>query len=161
MESFDNIEKEESYKSLLSFSFFKSSSEHLQNEVGEEKYWMRDENVSECYDCKCCNIYKTIIKGFTLVRRKHHCRLCGQIFCFKCSFVLHSKEGMRVCKYCYNSTLEILPSSARGNTGTGAASPLVHELKEAEQTNNWNPFFIKDLTVNTDSDEWALVIILD
>lgn len=33
-------------------------------------YWMDDENCKECYDCKSV---------FTAWRRKHHCRICGQL----------------------------------------------------------------------------------
>ena len=97
MESFDFIEKEESWN-LLS-GFFRKNSLVDTVEVKEDKreYWMRDENVSECYDCK--NL-------FTTFRRKHHCRLCGQIFCFKCSSVVdggklgYSGAEIRVCKWC-------------------------------------------------------------
>ncbi|KAK0505754.1 hypothetical protein EDD18DRAFT_1304541 [Armillaria luteobubalina] len=39
-------------------------------------YWMDDENCKECYDCKSI---------FTTWRRKHHCRICGQIFCSRCA----------------------------------------------------------------------------
>lgn len=33
-------------------------------------YWMRDDKVKECYDCK---------QPFTTFRRKHHCRICGEL----------------------------------------------------------------------------------
>jgi 1-phosphatidylinositol-3-phosphate 5-kinase len=33
-------------------------------------YWMDDENCKECYDCKSV---------FTTWRRKHHCRICGEL----------------------------------------------------------------------------------
>lgn len=98
MESFDPIEKEESWLS----GFFKKTNSNSQMDLKEDKreYWMRDENVSECYDCK--NL-------FTTFRRKHHCRLCGQIFCFKCSSVVdggklgYPGNEIRVCKWCMNA----------------------------------------------------------
>jgi len=37
--------------------------------------WVEDESVINCYKCK---------KDFSFFRRKHHCRLCGRIFCHKC-----------------------------------------------------------------------------
>ncbi|OUM67751.1 hypothetical protein PIROE2DRAFT_39742, partial [Piromyces sp. E2] len=44
---------------------------------GESKqYWMQDENCKQCYECKT---------SFNTFRRKHHCRICGQIFCYKCA----------------------------------------------------------------------------
>ena len=38
--------------------------------------WQRDEDARVCTDCS---------KRFTFVRRRHHCRGCGAIFCFKCT----------------------------------------------------------------------------
>eukprot|EP00467_Chlorarachnion_reptans_P011164 CAMPEP_0114498418 /NCGR_PEP_ID=MMETSP0109-20121206/6866_1 /TAXON_ID=29199 /ORGANISM="Chlorarachnion reptans, Strain CCCM449" /LENGTH=1735 /DNA_ID=CAMNT_0001675903 /DNA_START=52 /DNA_END=5259 /DNA_ORIENTATION=- len=39
-------------------------------------FWVPDDAVSNCGLCK---------KGFSIFRRKHHCRMCGQIFCGGCS----------------------------------------------------------------------------
>lgn len=38
--------------------------------------WVRDSTIHNCYSCKV---------GFTLINRKHHCRLCGRIFCSDCT----------------------------------------------------------------------------
>ncbi|GFV39401.1 1-phosphatidylinositol 3-phosphate 5-kinase [Trichonephila clavipes] len=40
-----------------------------------KQYWMLDSNCKECYDCG---------DKFTTFRRRHHCRVCGQIFCWRC-----------------------------------------------------------------------------
>ena len=40
-----------------------------------QKYWMPDAVATKCYDCEA---------KFTTFRRRHHCRVCGQIFCSKC-----------------------------------------------------------------------------
>ncbi|MEQ2201958.1 hypothetical protein XENOCAPTIV_021400, partial [Xenoophorus captivus] len=40
-----------------------------------KQYWMPDSQCKECYDCN---------EKFTTFRRRHHCRLCGQIFCSRC-----------------------------------------------------------------------------
>lgn len=40
-----------------------------------QQFWMPDSKAKECYDCSL---------KFSTFRRKHHCRLCGQIFCSKC-----------------------------------------------------------------------------
>jgi hypothetical protein len=48
----------------------------LRGEGLSKTYWMADENCKECYDCKSV---------FTTWRRKHHCRICGQIFCSRCA----------------------------------------------------------------------------
>lgn len=37
--------------------------------------WIPDNASSHCYLCK---------DGFSLIKRRHHCRACGRIFCYKC-----------------------------------------------------------------------------
>ncbi|KAI9921515.1 hypothetical protein PsorP6_002646 [Peronosclerospora sorghi] len=65
------------------------------------QYWMPDHLCKVCYDCSV---------AFSIFRRRHHCRLCGQIFCHECSdfFVngtAHGFPGMvRVCKFCFQFT---------------------------------------------------------
>ncbi|SCU78840.1 LAMI_0A06216g1_1 [Lachancea mirantina] len=61
------------------------------------QYWMKDESAKECFSCA---------KAFNTFRRKHHCRICGQIFCGNCTSLVDgarfNHEGkMRVCKNCY------------------------------------------------------------
>ncbi len=40
-----------------------------------KQYWMPDGNCKECYECG---------DKFNTFRRRHHCRICGQIFCSRC-----------------------------------------------------------------------------
>ncbi|ETP47092.1 hypothetical protein, variant 8 [Phytophthora nicotianae P10297] len=62
------------------------------------QYWMPDHLCKVCYDCSA---------AFSLFRRRHHCRLCGQIFCYECSnqFVDGTPHGfpgvVRVCTFCF------------------------------------------------------------
>ena len=57
--------------------------------------WAIDQDYPNCYECQ--------IK-FTMFRRRHHCRLCGHIFCGKCCkvkvVVEGSKNRKRVCVKC-------------------------------------------------------------
>lgn len=75
--------------------------------------WTADDKVSQCFSCR---------REFTLFNRKHHCRVCGRIFCATCSdnkikipsFIRHfiaasvgsvePSVEKRVCTVCYNST---------------------------------------------------------
>ncbi|TNN84189.1 Lateral signaling target protein 2 [Liparis tanakae] len=60
--------------------------------------WVPDEDCNSCIACKA---------PFTVIRRKHHCRSCGKIFCSRCSS--HSAplprygqvKPVRVCTHCY------------------------------------------------------------
>ncbi|XP_067099837.1 LOW QUALITY PROTEIN: lateral signaling target protein 2 homolog [Osmerus mordax] len=60
--------------------------------------WVPDEACNSCIACKA---------PFTVIRRKHHCRSCGKIFCSRCSS--HSAplprygqvKAVRVCTHCY------------------------------------------------------------
>ncbi|ODQ67458.1 hypothetical protein NADFUDRAFT_12892, partial [Nadsonia fulvescens var. elongata DSM 6958] len=59
-------------------------------------FWMKDENATECFGCS---------KNFTAWRRKHHCRICGQIFCSSCTDLIPGNKfnytgRMRVCYCC-------------------------------------------------------------
>eukprot|EP00039_Didymoeca_costata_P019893 m.339317 g.339317 ORF g.339317 m.339317 type:complete len:920 (+) comp18749_c0_seq1:89-2848(+) len=65
------------------------------NEVSSRQ-WVSGRGVKNCSKCQ---------KGFTVARRKHHCRNCGQIFCNDCSGktakTTTSKQKVRVCDNCY------------------------------------------------------------
>lgn len=58
---------------------------------------MPDSTGRECYQCE---------ERFTTFRRRHHCRLCGQIFCAKCcsshidGAALGYMGELRLCDYC-------------------------------------------------------------
>uniref|UniRef100_A0A182NQ61 1-phosphatidylinositol-3-phosphate 5-kinase n=1 Tax=Anopheles dirus TaxID=7168 RepID=A0A182NQ61_9DIPT len=73
------------------------------------KFWMPDSTSIECYDCSV---------KFSTFRRKHHCRLCGQIFCTKCCSqvvtgkIINCSDDLRVCNYCSKVVLTYLKSSS-------------------------------------------------
>ncbi|CAN9500494.1 unnamed protein product [Ophioblennius macclurei] len=62
----------------------------------EERWWLVDKEATHCLDCQ---------SQFTWMLRRHHCRLCGRIFCYYCSnnFVMTKQSGKkeRCCKDCY------------------------------------------------------------
>ncbi|CAG0920643.1 unnamed protein product [Notodromas monacha] len=66
-------------------------------EADLKAFWMPDAVSKECYDCG---------EKFTTFRRRHHCRVCGQIFCSKCRSeelpgkLMGIKGNLKVCKYC-------------------------------------------------------------
>lgn len=67
-------------------------------------YWMSDTSCTVCFDCD---------SQFTFIKRRHHCRRCGRVFCSKCAsnFISHpshdltnsqeDSEKVRVCNDCF------------------------------------------------------------
>lgn len=69
-------------------------------------FWMPDESCRVCYECD---------SRFTIFNRRHHCRLCGRVFCARCagnsipslftdqgrSIAHEDGDRIRVCNYCF------------------------------------------------------------
>ena len=61
------------------------------------EYWMPDQLCKACYTCE---------DAFTVYRRRHHCRVCGQVFCDRCSSYyidglwINLQGPVRACKFC-------------------------------------------------------------
>ncbi|XP_064466528.1 1-phosphatidylinositol 3-phosphate 5-kinase-like [Ornithodoros turicata] len=72
-----------------------------------KQYWMPDSNCKECYECG---------DKFTTFRRRHHCRICGQIFCSRCcnreipGKIIGYRGDLRVCMYCCQVVLSYVNS---------------------------------------------------
>ncbi|KAK4055651.1 Mitochondrial distribution and morphology protein 12 [Microbotryomycetes sp. JL201] len=93
----------------------------LRGEGLSTDYWIKDESSRECFDCQAV---------FTAFRRKHHCRICGQIFCSRCAsnIISSARFGqvghIRVCNLCL-SVLEHETKPPESTAGrTYVASPL-------------------------------------
>ncbi|XP_038644601.1 1-phosphatidylinositol 3-phosphate 5-kinase isoform X5 [Scyliorhinus canicula] len=79
-----------------------------------KQYWMPDSQCKECYDCN---------EKFTTFRRRHHCRLCGQIFCSRCcnqeipgKFMGYAGD-LRACTYCRKIALNYAHSTDSSSIG--------------------------------------------
>ncbi|KAM1090550.1 hypothetical protein FF1_018174 [Malus domestica] len=87
-------------------------------------FWMPDQSCRVCYDCD---------SQFTIFNRRHHCRLCGRVFCAKCTansipavsdeprVGREDWERIRVCNYCFEQWEQGV--AAPNNAATPAASP--------------------------------------
>ena len=98
------------------------------------KYWMADETAKECRDC---------LMPFTSLRRKHHCRICGQIFCHRCASNLvpgerwGHKGSIRTCNQCKNMLEEYdhrerIDAEAREASFLQEQSPMSSSMPEVE-----------------------------
>uniref|UniRef100_K1QIW8 Lateral signaling target protein 2-like protein n=1 Tax=Magallana gigas TaxID=29159 RepID=K1QIW8_MAGGI len=90
--------------------------------------WVSDDEVSVCQWCK---------NKFNQLRRKHHCRQCGNVFCSKCCNEkmplpqLGLEDPERVCEYCRPVTEFITKSwSPHQNFKSEAAVNLVNQCGE-------------------------------
>ena len=68
--------------------------------IKDKDFWMPDELCKVCYGCE---------NAFTMYRRRHHCRMCGQVFCNPCSsFYIDGSQinlshgPVRSCKLCHD-----------------------------------------------------------
>ncbi|KAK7363357.1 hypothetical protein VNO77_05497 [Canavalia gladiata] len=88
-------------------------------------FWMPDQSCRVCYECD---------SQFTIFNRRHHCRMCGRVFCAKCtanSIPASSDEPntgredwerIRVCNYCFQQWEQGL---ATVDNGTPSATPCL------------------------------------
>ncbi|XP_077993564.1 FYVE and coiled-coil domain-containing protein 1-like [Glandiceps talaboti] len=67
-----------------------------QQKLQAAERWLDDKEVSHCMQCN---------SEFSIILRRHHCRLCGKIFCHSCSnnwiMTKHSSKKARACLVCY------------------------------------------------------------
>ncbi|XP_022605658.1 FYVE, RhoGEF and PH domain-containing protein 4 isoform X2 [Seriola dumerili] len=88
-------QKNESFKNAL-----KDAEEVSKAELGKRApRWIRDNEVTMCMKCK---------EPFNaLTRRRHHCRACGYVVCWKCSdnkvqLEYDGNKMSKVCRDCYS-----------------------------------------------------------
>uniref|UniRef100_A0A3Q3H089 RUN and FYVE domain containing 1 n=1 Tax=Labrus bergylta TaxID=56723 RepID=A0A3Q3H089_9LABR len=69
--------------------------------------WLKDDEATQCKQCQ---------KEFSIARRKHHCRNCGDIYCNHCSgneMALPSyPRPVRVCDMCHTLLVQRIPSTS-------------------------------------------------
>ncbi|XP_051735579.1 FYVE and coiled-coil domain-containing protein 1 isoform X1 [Ctenopharyngodon idella] len=69
--------------------------EFAQKLRAEEQWWLVDKEATHCLGCQ---------GQFTWWLRRHHCRLCGRIFCYYCSnnyVMTKNAKKERCCRECY------------------------------------------------------------
>ncbi|XP_015721788.1 FYVE, RhoGEF and PH domain-containing protein 4 isoform X4 [Coturnix japonica] len=88
--------------------------------------WIRDNEVTMCMKCK---------EPFNaLTRRRHHCRACGHVVCWKCSdYKAHleydGNKLNKVCKDCYHVIIGCTDSEEKKKKG-------ILEIESAEVSGN-------------------------
>lgn len=96
-------------------------------------FWMPDKLCKVCYSCE---------EAFTMYRRKHHCRVCGQVFCHNCSnysiqgSIINETGLVRACRLCYNRVEEL--KGVNGNQHLSRRITMEPELRASNITANNN-----------------------
>ncbi len=90
------------------FGYGESNNNNTNEKVpiaNDKTMWIPDEKAQTCYNCR---------KEFSAIfLRKHHCRICGNVFCKECSSKTvegkywGSKKEIKVCDYCYKMYLKL------------------------------------------------------
>ncbi|XP_077160623.1 FYVE and coiled-coil domain-containing protein 1 isoform X2 [Paroedura picta] len=87
----------------------KSDALEFQQKLSAEQRWLGDAEVSCCQDCQ---------KEFGWMNRRHHCRLCGRIFCYYCcnhyALSKHTGKKERCCRACLKKA-NAAPSDSESN----------------------------------------------
>ncbi|XP_023318163.1 1-phosphatidylinositol 3-phosphate 5-kinase isoform X2 [Trichogramma pretiosum] len=105
----------------------KSNNLQSYNDSQLRSYWMPDNVSKQCYECG---------ERFTTFRRRHHCRICGQIFCSKCCSdevpgkIMGVTGDLRVCTYCCKVVLSYLQSSDMRSALSADLKALQEDLEE-------------------------------
>ena len=96
----------------------------------DKRFWMPDDACTVCYKCEL---------PFSLLRRRHHCRVCGLIFCRACSArtvkVFGQQGAVRVCDSCYDIARSSRPSQSQASFRAfqAAAAAAAAEATEARR----------------------------
>ncbi|CAL5199125.1 unnamed protein product [Lathyrus oleraceus] len=89
-------------------------------------FWMPDQSCRVCYECD---------SHFTVFNRRHHCRICGRVFCAKCTAnsvpasshdpntAREDWERIRVCNYCFKQWEKGVAAAV--DNGTPSAVPCL------------------------------------
>ncbi|XP_074051953.1 FYVE and coiled-coil domain-containing protein 1 [Macrotis lagotis] len=97
----------------------KSDALEFQQKLNAEERWLGDTEVNHCLDCK---------REFSWMTRRHHCRICGRIFCYYCcnNYVMtkHSGKKERCCRACFRKYTEGSGSPDSSGSTTSQSEPL-------------------------------------
>ncbi|KAM9387772.1 FYVE and coiled-coil domain-containing protein 1 isoform 4-T5 [Phaethornis superciliosus] len=84
----------------------KSDALEFQQKLSAEQRWQGDTEVNHCLDCQ---------REFSWMVRRHHCRMCGRIFCYYCcnNYMVTKPGGKkeRCCRACFTKPRVIVDNT--------------------------------------------------
>lgn len=96
---------------------------------------------------KICKVCYACGEAFTMYRRRHHCRMCGQVFCNPCSSYYIDTNAvaatglMRSCQLCYEQLggrliIDTKSKPRRKRTPLGSMADMSSELQVLSDVGN-------------------------
>ncbi|GAM18228.1 hypothetical protein SAMD00019534_014030 [Acytostelium subglobosum LB1] len=89
-----------------------------ESDITTAPVWIPDSEANQCMECAV---------KFTAIRRRHHCRRCGNVVCGKCSDQTYKLDNLnkeaRVCKSCYTYVSVVMASRTNSGYLTLSRSP--------------------------------------
>jgi 1-phosphatidylinositol-3-phosphate 5-kinase len=101
-----------------------------------DNHWMPDKL---CRECSNCNV------KFSIIVRRHHCRVCGRIYCHGCSnhtipghlFRSSLKGNVRVCSACEKIFYEVINARQNQNNPSQLMQPIpMSSLASSDHTDD-------------------------
>ena len=80
----------------LIFDYLKNIVQRNGFQFSAKAHWQPDSGCPSCIKCK---------SSFTVTKRRHHCRLCGRVFCHRCCSMTMNLPVMgssRICADCFS-----------------------------------------------------------
>lgn len=124
-----------------------ASSSVVSKDIKATDYWMPDKLCKVCYGCE---------EQFTMFRRRHHCRMCGQIFCHTCSnysidgSVVNITGLVRACRLCHDQVTEGPAKDASKLQGGRSAGAISAEQSKRAIENRYSMALASAMVISED-----------
>nr|XP_046157527.1 FYVE and coiled-coil domain-containing protein 1-like isoform X1 [Oncorhynchus gorbuscha] len=135
----------------------KSDALEFEQKLRAEERWLQDKEATHCLGCQ---------GHFTWWLRRHHCRLCGRIFCYYCSnnFVMtkHSGKKERCCRECYTQHRAVVERFTEGElspSDTQLPPPVIgpHSLPKPAPYKPTPRVTVSDPSTKTDDGAYDII----
>jgi hypothetical protein len=118
-----------------------------ENMLKSNAMWIDDKSCENCMSCS---------SQFSMMLRKHHCRVCLKIYCYYCcnNWIEYNKSTLRVCKKCFEQkeTISRITLDTPTTSSTGVAAAVAKAASSLEIESPMSVKVVRNLNVNDDDD---------
>jgi len=128
----------------------KADNLEYENILKNNAMWVDDAHVTHCLTCN---------NGFSLMLRKHHCRVCLKIYCYYCcnNWIEYNNSKLRVCQRCFEAKAQLnnkIQAAIESNTNQIVSNNAEDEEDESDPDINFEVRSEKlNSAVQSESDE--------